>query len=76
MKRTNKISKWTNFESHPPKYREAPSYWKFKFCKVLYGKQPCPFNLSATQNLRKTTIFKLMVLYDTLVYDSDNWSTY
>ena len=27
----NKISKWTNFQSHLAKYREAPSFWKFQF---------------------------------------------
>ena len=29
-----------------------------------------------TELYKKTTIFKLMVLRDTLVYQSDNWSTY
>ena len=38
--------------------------------------KPCLFSLSAKQNLIKTTIFKFMVLRNTLVYDSDNWSTY
>ena len=33
----------------------------------------CPF---AMQNLIKIEIFKFMALCDTLVYDSDNWSTY
>ena len=36
--------------------------------------RPCPFTLSSIQNLIKTTIFKLMALRDTLVYD--NLSTY
>ena len=35
-----------------------------------------PYSLSAIQNLIKTTAVKLMALRDTLVYDSDNWSTY
>ena len=34
----------------------------------------CPFSSFAIQNLIKIAIFKIMVLHDTLVYDSEKWS--
>ena len=63
------FSKCTNFQSHSPKYREVPSFWNCNFYKDLYGEL-------AIRNLTIIAIFKLMALRDTLVYDSDNWSTY
>ena len=36
----------------------------------------CPFSSSAIQKLTIIAIFKLMALRDTLVYDSNNWSSY
>ena len=37
----------------------------------------CPFSSSGIQNLIMITIFKLMTLRATLVYESDNyWPTY
>ena len=72
------ISKWTNCQSHTPKYRKAPSFC-FNFYKVMYGERASlarSVHLSL-QNLIKTTIFKLMALRDTLVSDSEeNWSTF
>ena len=38
--------------------------------------KPWPFSSFAIQNFIKTTIFKLMVLCNTLVSDSENWPTY
>ena len=62
-KEQNKISKWTNFQRHPPKYHEAPLYFRnLNFYKVLYG-EPCPsLGHSPYKNLITTTIFKLMAL--------------
>ena len=41
---------------------------------VWWTGKACPFSSSAIQNL--IIIAQLMTLRDTLVYDSDNWSTY
>ena len=47
------------------------------FYKVLYGEQTSlAHSVCCHKNLIKTTIFKLMVLRNTLVYDSDNCPTY
>ena len=73
-----RISKWTNFQSHTPKYCKAHQFKNCSFHKFLYGEQArfAHFENFAIQNLIKTTCFKLMVLHNTLVYDSDKWSTY
>ena len=34
-----------------------------------------PLSLSTIQNIMKIAIFKMMALHDTLVCDSENWST-
>ena len=51
---------------------------KFEICyKVLYGNLAHPiYIVSAIQDAIKIDIFKMMVLWDTLVYDSENKYTY
>ena len=46
------------------------------FGLVWWTGKTCPLSSSAIQNLIIIAIFKLMVLRDTLVYESGNWSTY
>ena len=46
-----------------------------RFCMVNGQALPIQF-ICHTEPYIKATIFKLMVLHDTLVYDSDNWFTY
>ena len=46
------------------------------FYKVLYGERTRLAQSFAIQNLIVIAIFKLMALHDTLVYESDNRSTY
>ena len=36
----------------------------------------CPFSSSAIQNLIIIAFFKMMLLRDSLVYDSENWTAY
>ena len=47
------------------------------FCKILYGERAKhAHSAHLPYKTLLITIFKLMLPHDTLVYDSDNWSTY
>ena len=41
-KEQTKISKWTKCQSHIPKHREAPSFWKFQFLFCMVNGQALP----------------------------------